>query len=242
MLKAILIDIGGTLVDDQSFYDLSDQIILELLEERGLNIPRDEYQRVVQRFIAALFPNPRRTTIWHFMKPDLEGFRQVQEELRSRRQSWRPERFQPGALETLTYLSKRYKLALAGNQPTAIKEFLQSSGVLQFFHFQLVSEEIEVTKPDPLFFQIILDSLGVKPQEATMVGDRLDLDIFPAKLLGLWTVRILVSPYSVQKPPTPAYEPDLTILPRSRNSPRPWQSWKGVEGGDKNSQFNRGKP
>ena len=150
-------------------------------------------------------------TIWHFLKPDLEAFQMVGQELRRRRQSWRPERLQPGAFEAIATLSERYQLALAGNQPAGIKEFLRASGALGYFHFQLVSEEMGVTKPDPAFFQIILDSLGVEPKEAVMVGDRLDYDIFPAKLIGLRTVRVLVGPYAAQEPPAPAYEPELTI-------------------------------
>ena len=82
---------------------------------------------------------------------------------------------------------------------------------MERFAFQLVSEEMGVSKPNPLFFQIILDFLGVEPKEAVMVGDRLDLDIFPAKFLGLRTVRVLVGPYTAQEPPAPDYEPDLTI-------------------------------
>jgi HAD superfamily hydrolase (TIGR01549 family) len=211
MLKAILIDIGGPLVDDRGFYEFSDRMLLELLEERGQTIPKEEYQRVVRGFIVRLFPNPRRATIWHFLKPDLEAFQMVVQELRRRRQSWRPERLQPEAFEAIATLSERYQLALAGNQPAGIKEFLRASGAPEYFHFQLVSEEMGVTKPDPVFFEIILDSLGVEPKEAVMVGDRLDLDIFPAKLLGLSTVQVLVGPYAAQEPPAPVYEPELTI-------------------------------
>jgi putative hydrolase of the HAD superfamily len=211
MLKAVLIDVGGTLVDDHDFYELADRLVLELLAESGRLIPREEYERVVQGFIVRLYPNPCRAALWHLLKPDLEGFRRLQEELQRRSSGWKAERLQPGAREAIVALSEHYKLALAGNQPATIKEFLRASGVLEYFHFQLVSEEMGVTKPDPVFFQIILDSLGAEPKEAVMVGDRLDYDIFPAKLIGLRTVRVLVGPYAAQEPPAPAYEPELTI-------------------------------
>jgi HAD superfamily hydrolase (TIGR01549 family) len=199
------------LVDDHSFYELADRVVLELLASSGRDVPKEEYQALVQGLIARLYPNPRRAAIWHFLKPDLEGYHRAVEELRRRRQEWKAERLQPGALEAVAALSGRYQLALAGNQPAAIKELLESSEVLRYFRFRLVSEEMGVAKPDPLFFQVILDSLEVGPEEAAMVGDRLDLDTFPAKLLGLLTVRVLVGPYAKQEPLTPAHEPDLEV-------------------------------
>ena len=53
-----------------------------------------------------------------------------------------------------------------------------------------------------------------------MVGDRLDNDVYPAKLLGLKTVRVLTGPYALQRPLTPFHEPEATIstiaeLPRA---------------------------
>lgn len=220
--KAILLDVGGPLVDERSFYELADRLVLELLAQSGRQIAQEEYQKVVRHFTARLYPSPRQAALWHFLKPDLEGFRLLLEELRSRAQEWKAEHLQPGAKEAVAALAEQYRLALAGNQPATIKELLESSGVLHYFEFQLVSEEMRVRKPDPQFFQMILDSLEVGPQEAAMVGDRLDYDIFPAKLLGLRAVRVLVGPYAHQEPITPFHEPELAIgslreLPRALN-------------------------
>ena len=68
-----------------------------------------------------------------------------------------------------------------------------------------------IAKPSPLFFRMILDGIYVGREEAVMVGDRLDYDIFPAKLLRMKTVRVLLGPYRRQKPILPFYEPDLCI-------------------------------
>jgi FMN phosphatase YigB (HAD superfamily) len=58
---------------------------------------------------------------------------------------------------------------------------------------------------------IILDKLGISPEEAVMVGDRLDNDVYPAKRLGMRTIRVLSWPFSLQEARTPAEEPDATI-------------------------------
>jgi len=43
------------------------------------------------------------------------------------------------------------------------------------------------------------------------VGDRLDCDVLPAKLIGMKTVRVLLGPYAEQVPISPLHTPDRTI-------------------------------
>lgn len=51
-----------------------------------------------------------------------------------------------------------------------------------------ISGEIGHWKPSPQAFLHVLDKLGVRPEEALMVGDSLDFDIEPAHALGMRTV------------------------------------------------------
>ncbi|HEU67800.1 MAG TPA: haloacid dehalogenase, partial [Candidatus Acetothermia bacterium] len=55
------------------------------------------------------------------------------------------------------------------------------------------------------------DGLGVEPKEAVMVGDRLDFDIFPARLVGMKAIRVLVGPYAGQVAVSDLHVPDQTI-------------------------------
>ncbi len=220
MLKAILIDVGGPLVDEDEFYHRTDELILELLAREGKAVAKEEYDRILQGYIARCYPAPWGAAVWHLLQPDLAAFGRVREALREMTREWSASAIRSGAVEAVAALASRYRLALAGNQRARVKELLRGAGLLEHFQFQLVSEELGVSKPDLLFFRLILDSLGIKPQEAAMVGDRLDIDIYPAKLLGLRTVRVLVGPYAAQEPPTPFHEPDITIssmdeLPRA---------------------------
>ncbi len=50
-----------------------------------------------------------------------------------------------------------------------------------------ITGELGVWKPDPLAFRLVLDTLGVAPEHALMVGDNEDFDITPAKALGMQT-------------------------------------------------------
>jgi len=215
MLKAILIDVGGPLVDEDDFYRMSDRLAVELLRERGYEVSEEEYQKVLQQAIKRCFPNPRTAALWHFIQPDVARFSKLRQAFHAAQRewfaNWEGRKLRSGAEEAVMQLAGRYRLALAGNQLAKVKDFLANQGILGYFQFSLVSEEMGVHKPGPLFFQVILDSLKIKPQEAIMVGDRLDADIYPARLLGLKTVRVLVGPYAAQEPQTPFYEPDITI-------------------------------
>jgi HAD superfamily hydrolase (TIGR01549 family) len=215
MLKAILIDVGGPLIVEDEFYRMSDEIGLGLLRENGYQVPPEEFQEVLQRFIALCLPRPRAAALWHFVRPDVERFAEIRRAFHAAQQEWfrgwERRKLRPGAKEAVERLSESYQLALAGNQLIQAKKFLDSQGILQHFQFSFVSEEMEASKPDPLFFQIILSHLSIQPDEAIMVGDRLDSDIYPAKLLGIKTIRVLAGPYALQEPQTPFHEPDTTI-------------------------------
>ncbi|MHB1262317.1 MAG: HAD family hydrolase [Thermoplasmatota archaeon] len=50
-----------------------------------------------------------------------------------------------------------------------------------------ITGELGVWKPDAMAFRLVLDSLGVAPEHALMVGDNEDFDITPAKALGMQT-------------------------------------------------------
>jgi len=221
-IQAVLIDVGGVLVDEGEFYRLMQTQLLELLREEGFMVSEEEMDELLAQAIRRGFSTYRHAVLWYFTKPDVTKFRRLQGRLRSLREFyrfWRPEPV-PGALEVVRALSRNYKLALAGNQPSEIRKILQEQGLIEHFHFDLVSEDLGLGKPELLFFQIVLDSLGVRPEEAVMVGDRLDNDVYPAKRLGMRTIRLLSWPFSLQEVRTPAEEPDLTVkelkeLPRA---------------------------
>ena len=82
-----------------------------------------------------------------------------------------------------------YAVAIATNPMfprRAIEHRLEWAGVLDF-PFQLVTsyENSHFCKPNPRYYQEILDKLGCRPQEAIMVGDDLGNDIEPALQVGL---------------------------------------------------------
>jgi HAD superfamily hydrolase (TIGR01549 family) len=70
----------------------------------------------------------------------------------------------------------------------AIEHRLEWAGVLDF-PFRLITtyENSHFCKPNPRYYQEILDKSGCRPKEAVMVGDDFMNDIEPATQLGLYT-------------------------------------------------------
>ena len=96
-------------------------------------------------------------------------------------------------------LSKSYSLGIIANQPVNTAERLKSDGLSDFFGICLLSECVDLFKPDRRFFERAVSEAGCEPCECVMIGDRLDNDVSPAKSIGMKTVRIVQGLYSVQK-------------------------------------------
>ena len=68
-----------------------------------------------------------------------------------------------------------------------------------------------VSKPDKAIFLRALAMAGCRPENAVMVGDRLDNDIRPAKDLGMTTVRMRKGLAIWMEPACDAEIPDYTV-------------------------------
>ncbi len=92
----------------------------------------------------------------------------------------------------LSELRRRgYRLGVIANQNAGTEERLKNWGLFPFFDVVAASAELGVAKPDPAIFQWALSKANCEPENAVMVGDRLDNDIAPANRLGMYTVRLL---------------------------------------------------
>ncbi len=96
----------------------------------------------------------------------------------------------PESEETLKKLSAKYKLGIIANQRGGSAHRLQSHGFMKYIDLVYSSEEMGRAKPAPDLFLSALDAVGCRPEEACMVGDRIDNDIRPPKRLGMKAVRI----------------------------------------------------
>lgn len=168
-IKWIFFDIGSTLVDESAVYE---NRIEEITQSN--NIDKNEFvAKVIQR--AQTDPRP---------------IMSVAKDYGVKVPAWRHdlEVLYPDTKELLQRLSRKYKIGIIANQDFGTKQRLTDFNVHQYINLVIASAEEGVAKPDLRIFQIALARADCKPEEAVMVGDRLDNDIIPANKIGMTTV------------------------------------------------------
>ncbi|MGH2560317.1 MAG: HAD-IA family hydrolase, partial [Thermomicrobiales bacterium] len=70
---------------------------------------------------------------------------------------------------------------------------------------------VVIGKPEPVSLLEAMDRMGVSPDEAVMIGDRLDTDIVAGKRAGMLTVMVLTGVSTRDDIPDAAVRPDLVF-------------------------------
>ncbi|MCO7126492.1 HAD-IA family hydrolase [Sporolactobacillus shoreicorticis] len=117
----------------------------------------------------------------------------------------------PNVIEVLSDLSANFNLGIIANQSEDAQERMKKLNIHRYFSVFALSSELSVKKPDLRIFTYALERAGSMPNEAYMVGDRLDFDIYPANKLGMKTIRVLQGMACLQQPRNSDYAPMMTI-------------------------------
>ena len=168
-IKYLFFDIGSTLVDESECVKKRCEVIIE-----SNNIDRQEFYDRVEECAKTDSYAVRAAALYYGAEiPKWYG------EL---------EKLYPDTKMILEILSQKYKLGVIANQVAGTKDRLDNWGIGKYFDVVVASAEAECAKPDLKIFNLALEQAGCKPNEAVMIGDRLDNDIVPAKQLGMKTV------------------------------------------------------
>jgi putative hydrolase of the HAD superfamily len=105
------------------------------------------------------------------------------------------------ALQALAALGVR--LAVASNANGALQRMFDRVGLTPHFHAICDSCVEGVEKPDPRFFQIVLERSGGRPESTVHIGDLYHVDVVGARAAGLQAVLLdpheLYAGYDVQR-------------------------------------------
>ena len=124
---------------------------------------------------------------------------------------WPAFELRAGIADVLAWLHERgLLLGLAANQPHATLDVLDQHGIGQYFHHREVSGTHAFRKPDVRLFLRCCEDLGVTPDECIMMGDRIDNDVVPARLLGMRTV-YRTGRHAAQEPRSADEVPDAEV-------------------------------
>ena len=199
--RVLLLDLDDTILDDSGAVDASwRQAIAEHAPAAGLDaaVLRTEILRASEWYWA----DPERHRVGRadllaartgivaealgaLGRPDHELARAIGERYATLRHA--AQRFLPGALEALErFRATRITLGLITNGAGAPQRAkLERFRLERFFAYLGIEGEVGFGKPDPRAYEGALRALGARPDEAWMVGDRLDYDIAGAQAVGI---------------------------------------------------------
>lgn len=192
-IRWIFFDIGSTLVDEEEAYRhrISDMI-------QGTSVSFQQFWDMRIRFAKAGY----------------NGDQKAIQQLGLNKTPWHSEDEVPfGDCEATlrTLWDRGYQLGVIANQIPGVKDRLDAWGLGKYFSVIASSAEVGMAKPDPELYQWALAQANCPPEQAVMVGDRLDNDIRPAKELGMKTIRIRKGIAAYAKPSCAAEVPDDTV-------------------------------
>lgn len=168
--KWIFFDIGSTLIDESECYKLRYKEAVA-----GTTISSSDFEEKVIEF----------------SKQNRKGDHEAVKYFGIKLPPWHKEAERPYAdTESVLkqFVGKGYRLGVIANQSPGTKKRLAGWGLLKYLDIVLASAEEGISKPDLEIFHRALAAAKCLPENAVMVGDRLDNDIAPAKQIGMKTV------------------------------------------------------
>lgn len=207
MIEAILFDWNNTLVQ----FTWDDEL-LDAGHRAGLAAARSDQD-------AAAFTERYRELVLNRATPDDAygdllrdlGIEDVDAFVDAEHAVWRPAHEALGSAQALlsSLRSRGLKTGLVANcwpdPARLLRADVEAFGLGELFDVIVFSEEVGFRKPQPEIFLHALKQLGIEPENAMFVGDRLDTDVQGAAQLGMATVQALW----FRADDTPGIEPDF---------------------------------
>jgi putative hydrolase of the HAD superfamily len=212
MIRAVIFDIGGPL-DVETRHEASiDDDIKTALQREGYVVDDEAYAAAEAWAVEHFAPSAYRATIWQLTNGDEAISRRVYDWMESRGQLRDFFDLRDGIVPVLSDLKSRgLKLGLAANQPLRALAQLKKHGLGSYFDNEGISAVYGFRKPDIRLFVRVCEDLDVTPSDCIMVGDRIDNDIVPAKLLGMRTVLFRTGRHRNQQPRSWDEIPDFEV-------------------------------
>jgi HAD superfamily hydrolase (TIGR01549 family) len=184
-IDIVFLDIGGVLYDDTIYARAWERA----LREAGAAFDDAAFDAEYARARADQRGSFRRRLTDRFLGVDADVERV--ERIAARYWSYPPTAVHDDVRPTLELLRGRYRLGIVANQPSEVRSAMHRDGLETFFEIWAVSDDLGVRKPDPRLFEMALEVARSEPDQAVMVGDRLDYDVRPAKAAGMRAVWML---------------------------------------------------
>ncbi|QNG38128.1 HAD family hydrolase [Geodermatophilaceae bacterium NBWT11] len=209
-LRAVFLDVGGPVYDDENFV----AAVLTALDEMRAAAGQPAVERAAFRAVYDRIRAAQGGSLRTALATELLGDPAARGELHERtREHW----LHPAGtayddvLPFLESLPDDVVVGVLANQEATVVDALTRDGVAEHVDVWGVSAIVGHEKPSPELFRWALAQAGTDPAHAVHVGNRLDTDVRPAAALGLGTVWVLRGEAPDHPTPEQLAEPDLAV-------------------------------
>ncbi len=167
MIKAVIFDMDGTLIDTEKYYR---EFWPKALAEFGYHMTDEQVLSI--RSLGRPFA-PQRFREWYGEDFDYQKIRARRSEMINARLSEAGVEIKPGAREILEYLKQNgIKAAVAtASDMTRIDRYLTEAGLKHYFSALISATMVKEGKPSPDIYLYACEQLGLRPEECIAVED-----------------------------------------------------------------------
>lgn len=207
---------GRILIDEKNFYSYIDSRLEYLLNQFGARIDSRNYEAIkydiiksrklvkdgieelVIQICTVLMPTGYEKMILKYILPSIQF---------AEKHFLYP---YDDAISTLDILSKNFRIGIIISQEEKKLGIFEKYELDRYFNCCIISYE-ENREPDKEIFRLILNTLKKSAGETVLVGDRLDTHIQLANTLGMITIRLTNSIFSLQEASNQNEIPNFTL-------------------------------
>jgi HAD superfamily hydrolase (TIGR01509 family) len=196
MIRAVIFDFNGVLVDDEAIHC---RFLREILAEEGIAVSEAQYHAEYLGYDDRGCFEVALSRHGQVASPDRVA--ELIARKSARYDAWARESLEsfPGAREAVRALAERWPLAIcSGALRGEIEAALAGLGLDESFEAIIAAEDTERCKPDPEGYFLALDALrstgndGLEAAHCLVIEDSL-AGVAAAKAAGMWTIAVLHS-------------------------------------------------
>jgi putative hydrolase of the HAD superfamily len=200
-IRAVLFDVGGPINTEVEHERLIDADIIAALAAEGVAVTPRAYADAVVWAVEHFAPDGHTAIISRLAGNDDALAERAYRSVRKRAGGRYPFELRDGIGDVIAWLhANGLLLGLAANQPHETLHVLDEHGLGRYFHHREVSGTHGFRKPDVRLFLRCCEDLGVRPEECIMIGDRVDNDVAPARMLGMTAILFRTGRHAAQRP------------------------------------------
>jgi HAD superfamily hydrolase (TIGR01549 family) len=193
VIRAVLFDVGGPLEDTAELDDRADALIIDLFRRESVHLQPADYLAAETETLASRSPDFWRGVIWRLAGRSPALAHTVWTRFAQTRGADSKGVARSGMVELVASLRVGgVGLVAFDDTPRDLGARIDTLGYGALFDAVVGAAALDTAKPDPRVLRAAAEACGASPGECLVIGDRIDLDVVPARRLGMATIWLRV--------------------------------------------------